>query len=165
MTIVNKVEMSDLLVVDLQTYYPHRQIFYLDIQAFLEDGLVAREKDIREKLLTFVWPAEYTYIGLYCSTEAIFPDFLYYLLGISGQQNGKRIFLAPTRTEGVLVYYQDWLEKLDLAPYKGRKVIVKGCGQLTIPLVVYWEFLRKIQPVVASLRVGEACASTLLFRA
>ena len=52
--IVNRVENSGLIQIDLEKYLPgKKEVFIIDFTQFLFEGIILREKDFREQLKTF----------------------------------------------------------------------------------------------------------------
>jgi hypothetical protein len=48
--------------------------------------------------------------------------------------------------------------------FEGKRVIVKGCGNLPVPEAAFVMISEKLLPVVQSLMYGEACSTVPLFK-
>ena len=55
-------------------------------------------------------------------------------------------------------------EKLDVSPYVGLPVIIKGCSKKPVPPNAYIMATAKIQAVAKSIMYGEACSAVPLFK-
>src|SRR4051812_26797061 len=79
--IVNKVEQSGLVTIDLESFYLKGERVLLDIREHLFQGLILREKDFREFIKNEDW-SKYKdkYVALTCSADAIVPTWAYMLL-------------------------------------------------------------------------------------
>jgi hypothetical protein len=57
------------------------------------------------------------------------------------------------------------LSTLDLAPFEGKPIMIKGCSDKTIPQDAYILLVQRLQTVAKSLFYGEACSSVPLWKA
>ncbi|MCS6833240.1 MAG: DUF2480 family protein, partial [Flammeovirgaceae bacterium] len=51
-----------------------------------------------------------------------------------------------------------------LQALKDKKVVVKGCSNIPLPVSAYVELTRLLTPVVSSLMYGEPCSTVPLFK-
>ena len=79
--IVNRVEKSGLMTIDLDEIKLPKNIFEIDIQKWLFEGLFLKEKDFRNNIKKHDWSA-YTdaYVYVHCSSDAIIPTWAYMLI-------------------------------------------------------------------------------------
>ena len=56
------------------------------------------------------------------------------------------------------------LQAIDSTQYEGKRVVVKGCGDILIPEYAYVEVSKKLLPVVKSLMYGEPCSTVPVFK-
>lgn len=163
--IVNRVEKSGLIAVDLADYCPKdSEILGFDFEPALWNGLVLKEKDFRDYVRQFDWSIylnKHAYI--FCSVDAILPSWAYmltssYLIGI-----------AATITVGSFEEAkQKGMEKninaIDPLLFQDGKLIVKGCSDIPNPEALMSLFLSKIQPVCSSVMYGEPCSTVPIFK-
>ena len=72
--IINKVEESGLISLDLEKYYPAAPIHVFDLKDHLFMGLILKEKEFRAALTEIDWTQyQDKIVGIYCSTDAIIP--------------------------------------------------------------------------------------------
>ena len=58
--------------------------------------------------------------------------------------------------------YTSALKNIDLTDLKDKFVIVKGCSKVNIPETAYVDLFALLNPVVKTLRYGEACSKVPL---
>ena len=61
--------------------------------------------------------------------------------------------------------YRETLSTLDLTPFEGKPIMIKGCSDKTIPQDAYVLLVQRLQTVAKSLFYGEACSSVPLWKA
>ena len=96
--IVNKVQQSGLIAVDLADYLPAASAFEgFDFAPRLWNGLVLKEKDFRDFLKEHDW-SQYAgkHVYLFCSEEAILPSWAFMIV------SSKLVGVAASVTVGDL---------------------------------------------------------------
>jgi len=162
--IINRVANSKLEVFDLEDFYPSGQRIHFDIKDWLMEGLVLREKDFRQQVKEHDW-SQYkdAYVALYCSTDAIVPDWAYMLLAIQLEPFTKKtVFGSLEDLETSL--YQEIIANLDVSSYKDKPVIIKGCSKKPVPSSAYLMITNKLKPLAKSIMFGEACSAVPLYK-
>jgi hypothetical protein len=164
-TIPNKVANSVLVNFDLEAYIPNGSRTFIDISQWLEQGFLLREKPFREALMTHDWKEYSThYIALGCSTGAILPAWASLLVTSYLQPVAKTIVLGSL-AELERQIFREMITELDLTPFKGKPIMIKGCSDATIPQDAYVLLVKRLQSVAKSLFYGEACSSVPLWKA
>ena len=162
--IVNKVAQSKLITFDLETIYPPGKRLTLDIAQWLDQGFILREKPFRESLQNHDWHQyEDSYVAVYCSTDAIVPAWAFMLVTSKLTDIAKRV-VSGTLEMLETILFSELITDLDLAPYKGLPVIIKGCSEKPVPENAYILLTQRLQTVARSLMFGEACSSVPLFK-
>lgn len=162
--IVNRVATSKLKVIDLEDFYPKGQRFSFDIKEWLYEGFVLREKDFRVFVSEHDW-SQYqdAYVALYCSTDAIVPDWAYMLISVQLQEYAKLTIIGSLEhLESIL--YATIISELNLSDYTDSPVIIKGCSHKPVPANALVLLTQKLKPVAKSIMFGEACSSVPLFK-
>jgi len=162
--IINRVSTSKLKVIDLEDYYPEGKRILFDIKDWLLEGLVLREKDFRAYIAEKDW-SQYQdcYVALYCSTDAIVPDWAYMLISIQLKTYSKLTVIGSLEVlESML--YTSIISELDVTIYKDFPVIIKGCSHKPVPVNALVLLSQKLKPVAKSIMFGEACSSVPLFK-
>lgn len=162
--IVNRVANSKLKVIDLEDFYPEGRRVLFDIKDWLLEGLVLREKDFRTHVKTHDW-SQYKdcYVALYCSTDAVVPDWAYMLISIELQEYSRlTVFGSLEHLESIL--YASIISELDVSVYQDLPVIIKGCSHKPVPTNALVLLAQKLKPIAKSIMFGEACSSVPLFK-
>ncbi len=164
MEIVNRVAESDLAVYNLEALWDGRRVAELDIEPFLVEGLVLRERAFREAVKAHDWSAyENAHVAVFCSTDAIVPTWAWML--VAAKLDGIAASVAFGREADLLRdYFVRALEAEDWSAYEGKPVVVKGCGSKLVPTDAYLIATRKLQGVASKLMYGEPCSSVPLWR-
>lgn len=163
--ILNKVASSGLISFDLEEYYQPGERVLIDVKDQLYQGLVLKEKDFREYIKNYSWQQyQNKFVALTCSADAIVPTWAYMLIATALQPHAKLIFFGSLdRLEEKL--FEDVLAKINWNDFEGKKVVVKGCSKINVPVSVYVEATRQLQPRVSSLMFGEPCSTVPLYKA
>jgi len=162
--IENKVAQSPLVNFNLEDYYQEGERSVIDISAFLDEGIVLREKNFREQVKNDDW-SKYSghYVALTCSTDAIVPTWAYMLISSQLEGVAKKVLFGDLVTlETVL--FQEALQHINLEDYRDKPVIVNGCGDKPVPESAYVELTNLLKPVVKSLMFGEACSTVPIYK-
>lgn len=162
--ILNRVANSKLKVIDLEDYYPEGKRVLFDIKDWLLEGLVLREKDFRNYVSEHNW-SQYqdSYIALYCSTDAIVPDWAYMLITIQLQDIAKFTVIGTLdQLESIL--YTSIISNLDVSIYQDMPVIIKGCSHKPVPANAFVFLSQRLKPIAKSIMFGEACSSVPLYK-
>ena len=162
--IINRVEKSGIITIDLEEFYHQGDRVLFDIKEHLFQGLILKEKDFREFIKNEDWSAYTdTYVALICSEDAIVPTWAYMLLATQLAPFVKKVVFGDLETlETVL--YNEILNALNMEAYKEARVVIKGCGDLQVPKAAYVEITRLLLPVAKSIMYGEACSMVRLYK-
>ncbi|MFQ5572368.1 MAG: DUF2480 family protein, partial [Rhodothermales bacterium] len=155
---------SDIEVYDLGALWDGKPVVEFDIEPFLVEGLILREKEFRAHVKQHDW-GQYAdqHVAVYCSTDAIVPTWAYMLM--ASKLEGIARSVTYGRKDDVLRdYFARVLEAEDWAKYRDRIVVVKGCGSHIVPTSAYVGALQKLQRVARKLMYGEPCSSVPLWR-
>lgn len=162
--IINKVAQSGLVTLDPGQFYVQGERVVYDIKDNLFHGLILKEKDFREFVKNHDW-AQYQdkYVAVTCTADAIVPAWAYMLLANK---------LAPYAKETVFgdadvletVLFVKAVNSLDVEQYRDQRIVIKGCGDLPVPVSAYVELTQKLTPVAKSLMFGEPCSTVPIYK-
>ncbi len=156
--IINRVANSDLITIDLVDYAPQNSIAIFDVKDFLLEGFILKEKEFRTKLNEFDFSNyKEKQVALYCSTNAIIPMWAYMLI-TSYLNPISEVHFGDKEEVFQKVFLQN-IKNLNSSEFEGKKVIVKGCGNIPLSEELYIEITKKLQNIVSSLMFGEACSA------
>lgn len=162
--IKNKIKESGLIQMDLGDFKPTNEIIEIDLANQLWQGLVLREKDFRAWIESKDW-LKYTEKSIYihCSADAIVPTWAFMLVASSLVGKAKTIVVGnKSDLEKQLI--AENIQCLDLENFKEKRVIIKGCSDISCPEFAMVSLLNKLQPVVISIMYGEPCSTVPVFK-
>jgi hypothetical protein len=162
--IPNKVANSKLITLSFEDFYPKGERRELDIAPWLFEGVMLREKDFREHLKQHDW-SQYkdAFVAVYCSADAIIPQWAYMLLGTYLQGVAtKWVYGNREVLEGQLM--ENVFHSFDFSAYRDERIILKGCSDLPIPPHAYLSFAAHLAPYAKSIMFGEACSTVPIFK-
>lgn len=162
--IINRVAGSGLVTLNLEDHYPKAAVVELDLKDQLVEGLMLREKDLREFVRNHDW-AQYQnkWVAVFCSTDAIIPTWAFMLVAIALQPHAIRTIFG-NRDVALAAAFHDALDRIDWESFRGAKVVVKGCGDLHVPESVFVETASRLRDVAASIMYGEPCSTVPLYK-
>jgi hypothetical protein len=162
--IVNKVAASGLLTIDLEDFYPGKEVVSFDLKPLLFRGLILKEKEFRESLQQADWQQYRDKIlAVHCTTDAIIPAWAYMLIATHAQGIAKEI-LVGNETEVTKEIMLRRINQLPAEEYEGKRIVVRGCGDLPVGDAAYLEITKKLLPVARSIMYGEACSNVPIFK-
>lgn len=162
--IINKVEKSGLITLDLEDFYPKEPRILFDLKDYLYEGLVLREKEFRENLSKLDWKMyENAYVSVICTSDAIVPSWSYllianYLTGVA------KLISFGTLEDLERDIFTEIIDKMEVDSYKDKKIIIKGCSRKPVPQNAYLQLIQKLKPIASSLMFGEACSTVPIFK-
>jgi hypothetical protein len=163
-TLVNRVAQSGLITLDLEEFYPTGQVIAFDLKQFLFRELILREKDFREALKEHDWTQyDGAILAVYCSTDAIIPMWAYMLVATYATPHAAHIVQSTPEQATEVVFWQR-LAALDLAPYEGARMVIKGCSDKPVPASAYLDITQRLQPIAQSIMFGEPCSTVPVYK-
>ena len=162
--IINKVAQSGLFTLDLEDYYPKEEIVVFDLKPLLFMEMILKEKEFRAALSAIDW-SQYQdkILAVTCTADAIIPSWAYMLVAVQAQPYAKDIVLGDHQTALVETFLNN-LRAIDTSAFADKRVVVKGCGDLSVGGFAYLEIARRLRPVVKSIMYGEACSNVPVYK-
>lgn len=162
--IVNRIAQSGIIDLDPADFYPKSNILELDIKPWLFQGLLLKEKDFRTNLTEHNWQQyENQTVAVFCSADAIIPQWAYMLLGAYLAQVNCQYFVG-TKTEVAQTILLKTIAAHDYSKYQDQRIIIKGCGDYPIPDGAYLELTKNLTPIAKSVMYGEACSTVPIYK-
>jgi hypothetical protein len=162
--IINKVAQSGLVTLDpAQFYAPGERVVY-DIKDNLFHGLMLREKDVREFVKTHDW-AQYQdkNVAITCTADAIVPAWAYMLLANRLAPYARQVVFGDADVLETVLFVKE-VAALDVEQYRDQRVVIKGCGDVPVPVSAYVELTQRLTPVAKSLMFGEPCSTVPIYK-
>jgi hypothetical protein len=162
--IINKVAQSTLVTFDLEKFYPAEEIITFDVKDYLYMELILKEKEYRDTLKNLDWKIyENKVVALTCSADAIIPLWAYMLAVTYLQPFAKDIQFGNSEEVLKFLFLKN-LEQVNPKEFEDKKVVVKGCGDKSIPEIAYVEITKILRPVVKSIMYGEPCSTVPIYK-
>jgi hypothetical protein len=161
---VNKVAQSGLVTLDPADFYaPGDRVVY-DIKDNLFMGLILKEKDFREFVKGHDW-AQYKdkNVAVTCTADAIVPAWAYLLLANRMASYAREVVFGDAEVLETVLFIKE-IAKLDVEQYRDQRLVIKGCGDVDVPVSAYVELGKKLTPVVKSLMFGEPCSTVPIYK-
>ncbi len=163
--IINRVAESGIITIDLETLYPKDPVQVFDIKPFLYRELILKEKEFREALKGHDWQ-QYIgrHIALTNTSDAIIPMWAYMLVTSYLQPFAKEVIFGDEK-QAIQALMARSIDAMDTRQYAGRRIVIKGCGDIYLPETAYVAVTNKLRPVVKSLMYGEPCSTVPVYKA
>ncbi|MDB5191596.1 MAG: hypothetical protein JWQ96_1159 [Segetibacter sp.] len=163
--IINRVaESSALTTIDLEEYYPKGEVAVFDLKDHLFMGLILKEKDFRAVLQGMdLEPFRGKLVAVTCSVDAIIPVWAYMLVATYLQPVAREVVFGDKKTLINTLFIKN-LSTLNGQEFTDKRVVVKGCGEVSIPETAYLEVTNKLRPHVKSIMYGEPCSTVPIFK-
>ena len=162
--IINKVEQSGLITINLEEFYPEGQRKVIDIREQLIEDVLLREKSFREYIATNDWSIyQDCYVAVHCSVDAVIPHWAYMLVATATQPLAKMVYFGNAEAlENKL--FEDVLAGMDVQIYQDARVRIKGCSENPVPAAAYFYLTAKLRPIAKSIMFGEPCSTVPVFK-
>ncbi|MBC8052986.1 MAG: DUF2480 family protein [Sphingobacteriaceae bacterium] len=162
--IVNRVAQSGLISFDLAELFPAGDRVLYDIKDNLFHGLMLREKDFREFVKEHDWMQyEGKHVAITCSADAIVPTWAYMLLANKMSPYAQTIVFGNLESLEIVLFDRA-LANLDIEKYRDERIVIKGCGDISVPVSAYVNLTAKLTGVAKSIMYGEPCSTVPIYK-
>jgi hypothetical protein len=162
--IINRVANSSLVTFDLQELSPKEPLAEIDLKEILFDGLILRERDLRDFIKNHDWQQYHSKnVAVHCSADAIIPTWAYMLIGVALAPVAVRVVFGDRGTL-LSMLYKEALDKIDWEKFRDSKIVIKGCSDVHVPESAYVEATIRLAKFAASIFYGEPCSTVPLFK-
>jgi hypothetical protein len=163
--IINKVAESGIITINLEDYYPKEEIVVFDLKSWLFKDLILKEKDFRDALKVADWEQyRNKYVALTNTADAIIPMWAYMLVTSYLQSFAKEVVFGDENNLVKTLILRN-IGQIETSNYTGKRIVIKGCGDIAIPEAAYVAVTNQLKPVVKSLMFGEACSTVPVYKA
>jgi hypothetical protein len=162
--LVNRVAQSGLITIDLATYWPTEEIVDFDLKPYLFRELILREKDFRVALDAYDWSRlQGKILAVHCTADVIIPRWAYMLIAAKATPYAQHIVQGDAVTVREKLLLQA-IAQIDPIAYEGKRIVIKGCGDESLPVSAYLAITKVLQPTVQNLMYGEPCSTVPVFK-
>ena len=163
-SLLNKVSESSLLTIDLEDFYPKKETAVFDMKDYLFMGLILKEKEFRESLHNLDLSVfENKNIAITCTADAVIPMWAYMLAASVLQPVAGEIIFGNEDFLHKTLFLQN-IAKVDPADYEDKRVVIKGCGELSVTETAYVAITKLLRPVAKSIMYGEPCSTVPIYK-
>lgn len=161
---VNRVANSGLITFNLEDFYFRGEREIIDIKDVLFMGLILKEKEFRTWVEAFDWSFyQGKVVSIICSADAIVPTWAYMLIATKLSQIAEYFCFGSAEFLNQALFFHA-LSNHDFSVYQDRKVVIKGCSQIEVPVSVYVEASRRLMPYAQKIMYGEPCSTVPLYK-
>ena len=163
--IINKVAGSGIVTIDVAEFREKAERVIFDIKPHLFMEQILKEKDFREFVKQHNWE-QYSgkIVGIVCTADAIVPTWAYMLIALALEPFAKKTFFADLKQLDELLFTEK-LASLNVEQYRESRVVIKGCGDVEIPVNAFVMLSSRLKPYVKSIMYGEPCSTVPLYKA
>lgn len=163
--IINKVAESGIITLDLSNYLPTEDAFAeFDLKPFLFREMILKEKDFRQSMIEHNWEQyQDKNVSVFCSVDAIIPVWAFMLVTNYLQPKSKHIFFGKKEEQRKHLSIEN-INQIDANEFSEKRVVLKGCGDVTVPEYAYVAATAKLLSVVKALMYGEPCSTVPIFK-
>jgi hypothetical protein len=127
-------------------------------------GQVLREKDFRAFIAETDWSAwTGKHVRIFCSVDAVIPGWAWMLAAIALEPYAETLVYGSAEDLEKEIWRKA-MDEIDFSELEGKKIVVKGCGDIDIPTATYVELIRRLRPISDKLMYGEPCSTVPLYR-
>ena len=162
--IINRVANSELITIDLADYSPNIKILEIDLNQFLFEGYILKEKDFRDSLKKFDTNIyKNTCVAIFCSSDCIIPMWAFMLVASYLKSVTSEIYSGNKEAVFQKLFLRN-IENINPHNFENKKVIVKGCSLVPVTQDLYIAITKKLKNSVRSLMFGEACSAVPVYK-
>jgi hypothetical protein len=162
--IVNKIERSGLVTLEMKSFKGAQERSIIDIQKWLFKGLILKEKYFRSHLKEYNWEQyKGKYVAIFCSADTIIPVWAYMLVANYLKPYAKKSVLGDSLALEKEIFEVN-INQLNPDDYIDKKILIKGCSDTYIPEESFVLICETLMDYAKSLKFGEACSNVPIFR-
>lgn len=162
--LINRVANSGIITLNLEDYFPDKELVIFDIKDYLFKELILKEKDFRQALKEYDWSTVQDKILLvYCSSDAIIPVWAFMLVGAHASAYAAEIYQG-NKDEFLKTHYNKVIKSIDIDGYANQRIVIKGCSNKPVPPSAYLDLTDKLRPTVRSIMYGEPCSTVPIYK-
>jgi hypothetical protein len=153
-----------LITLDLEEFRTAGERRYIDLKEVLFQGLILREKDMRDFAKNHDW-SQYQdcVVGVHCSADAVVPTWAYMLVSNKLAPFARSVYFGDEKVVETMEFDKK-LDEIDPSDYQDAKVVVKGCGDNWVPDHAYVRITQILSPVAKTIMYGEPCSTVPIYK-
>ncbi|MBP7821462.1 MAG: DUF2480 family protein [Saprospiraceae bacterium] len=164
--LVNRVAQSNIITLNLEQFYDVFEFDLIDLKDFLFMNLILKEKDFRASMKSIDW-AQYAgkVLLVTCSADAIIPQWAYMLVASYATEFAKDVVFGNNQQSYIDEKFRQKMNEHEWSQYEGKRIVVKGCGDKSIPSSAYLDCTKRlITHQAISIMYGEPCSTVPIYK-
>jgi len=162
--IVNRVQASGIITLDLEELIPEKPQSFIDIKDQLFQGLILKEKDFRAWVKEHDWVQYKNHdVAVHCSVDAVVPTWAYMLVATALSSSTSSVYFTSPENLNAMIAERA-VSQLDVAQYADSRIVIKGCGDRDISNHAYVQLTSKLVPIAKSVMFGEPCSTVPVYK-
>ena len=162
--IINRVAKSGLITIEMKSFKGEQKRSHLDIKQWLHKGVILKEKIFRKHLTNYNWEQHKgKYVAVFCSVDTIIPVWAYMLVSKSLQPYADKIIYGNSEELEKIIFEHN-IKAINTQKFIGKKVLIKGCSDIYVPIESYILITEILLKNVNSLMFGEACSNVHIYK-
>ncbi|MGF1532311.1 MAG: DUF2480 family protein [Bernardetiaceae bacterium] len=163
-SIQNRLAKSQALVFDLAEIIPAGERVVFDLKDWLHEGIILKEKKFRTHVQEHNWETyEGKNVAVLCSEDVVIPTWAYMIV-VAHLAPFARVVICGSLEALEQEMFRKAIARVDLEPYIGRSVVIRGCSNPDIPYFAYGEATRILSPLAKLIKFGEPCSSVPVYK-
>ena len=102
-------------------------------------------------------------IALTCTADAVIPVWAYMLVASYLEPVANEIVFGDAEFLHKTLFIKN-IAKINPADYEDKRVVIKGCGELSISETAYVAVTAILRPVAKSIMYGEPCSTVPIYK-
>ena len=87
-----------------------------------------------------------------------------WFLSTDSEERKKDYLYGNLDTLETVINTKSILDKVNPSDYEGKRILIKGCGDIAIPNSAYLDLFKILKPYCKSIMFGEACSSVPVYK-
>jgi hypothetical protein len=150
--------------LDPASFSPEGERVVYDIKDNLFMGLILKEKDFREFIKIHDW-VQYAgkFVAVTCTADAIVPAWAYMLLANRLAPYAREVVFGSEEVLETVLFLKN-IDTHNFEQYRDQRIVLKGCGDIPVPVSAYVELTKRLTPITKSLMFGEPCSTVPIYK-
>jgi hypothetical protein len=102
-------------------------------------------------------------VAVTSTADAIIPLWAYMLIAVYLQPFAKEIIMGD-EASAMQQSFLSRIAAIDVSEYTDKRVVIKGCGELSVGPFAYMEIAKRLRPVAKSIMYGEPCSTVPVYK-
>ncbi len=159
-----RMEKTGTTTLNLDTFHTPGERVLFDMKDQLWQGIALKEKDFKQFIRDHDW-SQYQgkFVALTCSEDAIIPYWAYMQVAANLSVHAAQLVFGDKGVLEAELFRKAIHDAIDPEEYAGKRVIIKGCGEVEVPASAFVEITGMLAPYAKQISYGEPCSMVKVF--